>query len=60
MIKNIIIEDYSDRYHITDITAAQQQLEDLGFTGELNIIEGQDYEIINIEELINNWLKEAV
>jgi len=33
------MKDYDDRYHMTDITIIQQQLEDSKPIGELNIIE---------------------
>ncbi len=56
----ITTEDHSDRHHMTDITAAQQQSEDLGPIGELNLIDRQNHKMIDIEELLNNWLGEAV
>jgi len=51
------MEDHGDGYHVTDITAAQQQPGDPGPTGELN---RQDHGMIDIEELLNDWLGEAV
>ena len=56
----IIAEDYSDRHHVTDITAVQQQPRDLRPAEELNQINRQDYGMIDIEELLNDWLGEAV
>ena len=47
--ESIIAEDHGDRYHVTDITAE-----------ELNQIDRQDHGMINIEELLNDWLREAV
>ncbi len=35
MTGNITIEDHNNRYHVTDITAVQQQPEDLKFTRNL-------------------------
>ena len=56
--ENIITaEDHGDGHHITDITAAQQQSKDPGPAGELN---RQDHGMIDIEELLNDWLREAV
>ncbi len=60
MTENITTEDHDDKYHITDITAAQQQSGDLRPIGELNIIERQDHRMINIDKLINDWLKKAI
>ena len=57
MTGSIIAEDHGDRHHMTDITMAQQQSGDLGPTGELN---RQDHGMIDIEELLNDWLGEAV
>ena len=45
---------------MTNITVAQQQLEDPGSAEELNQINRQDHGIIDIEELLNDWLGEAV
>jgi len=45
---------------VTDIIVAQQQLGDLRSTGELNLIDRQDYRMIDIEELLNDWLGEAM
>ncbi len=58
--ESITAEDHSDRHHVTNITAAQQQPGDLRSAGELNINNKQDHEMINIEELLNDWLGEAV
>ncbi len=60
MTENIIAKDHGDRYHVTNITVAQQQPEDLGPTEELNLINRQDHGMIDIKELLNNWLKETV
>ena len=62
MTEDITVEDYGDRHHVTDITAAQQQPGDLGPAGELNINNNnrQDHGMIDIEELLNDWLEEAV
>src|SRR6266540_1348191 len=57
---NYITEDHGDGHHVTDITAAQKQPEDLGPAGERNINNRQDHGMINIEELLNDWLGEAV
>ncbi len=56
----ITVEDHGDEYHITDIIAVQQQPRDLELTRELNNNNRQDHGMINIEKLLNNWLKEAV
>src|SRR6266540_3704287 len=58
--EDITAEDHGDRYHVTDITAAQQQPGDPGPAGELNINNRQDHGMIDIEELLNDWLREAV
>ena len=58
--EDITAEDHDDRHHVTDITAAQQQPGDLGPAGEFNQNDRQDHGIINIEELLNDWLGEAV
>ena len=50
-------KDYGDGHHVTDITVTQQQPEDPGPAGELN---RQDHEMIDIEELLNDWLREVV
>ena len=60
MTESITVEDHGDRHHVTDITAAQQQPGDPRLAGELNTNNGQDHEMINIEELLNDWLGEAV
>ena len=54
---NITAKDHDDGHHVTDITTAQQQPRDPGPAGELN---GQDHGMIDIEELLNDWLEEAV
>jgi len=58
--ESITAEDHSDRHHVTDITAVQQQPEDLRPTEELNLNNRQDHGMINIKELLNDWLREAV
>ena len=60
MIEIITAEDYDDRHHVTDTTAAQQQSGNLKPAGELNLTNRQDHRMINIEELFNDWLGEAV
>ena len=60
MTKIITAEDHDDRHHVTDTTAAQQQPGDPGPAGELNINNRQDHGMINIEELLNDWLGKAV
>ena len=60
MTENITVEDHSDRHHVTDITAKQQQFGDLRPAGELNQTNRQDHGMIDIEELLNNWLRESV
>ena len=60
MIGIITIENYGNRHHVTDITVVQQQLEDLRPVGEFNLINRQDHRMIDIEELLNDWLEEAV
>src|SRR6266540_3001263 len=57
---DITEEDHGDRHHVTDITAVQKQPRDLGLTGELNVNNRQDHGMIEIEELLNDWLREAV
>src|SRR6266540_110758 len=57
--EDITTEDHGDGHHVTDITAAQQQPGDPGPAGELNT-NRQDHGMIDIEELINDWLREAV
>ncbi len=54
MIGNITMEDYGDKHHVTDITAAQQQPENLGPVGKLNLTNRQDHEMIDIEKLLND------
>ena len=58
--EDITAEDHGDRHHVTDITAAQQQPGDPGPAGELNSNNRQDHGMIDIEELLNDWLREAV
>src|SRR6266542_5337928 len=58
--EDITAEDHGDRHHVTDITAAQQQPGDPGPAGELNINNRQDHGMIDIEELLNDWLREAM
>jgi len=60
MTESITMEDHGDRYHVTDIFMTQQQPEDLGPAEELNQTNRQDHRIIDIEELLNDWLEEAV
>ncbi len=60
MTESITAEDYDDRHHVTNTTAAQQQPEDPGPVGELNSNNRQDHKMIDIEELLNDWLGEAV
>ena len=55
--ESITVEDHGDGHHVTDITAVQQQPENLRSAGELN---RQDHRMINIEELLNDWLGKAV
>jgi len=45
---------------VTDTTVVQQQPGDLKPTGKLNQTNREDHEMINIEELLNDWLGEAV
>ena len=54
MTESIIAEDHDDRYHVTDITAAQQQPGDPGPAEEFNQINRQDHGMIDIEELLND------
>ena len=58
--ESITVEDHGDGHHVTDITVAQQQPGDLGSAGELNTSNRQDHGMIDIEELLNDWLGEAV
>ena len=60
MTESITAKDHGDRHHVTDITAVQQQPGDPGPAGELNTNNRQDHGMIDIEELLNNWLEEAV
>ena len=57
---NITAEDHDDGHHVTDITAAQQQPGDPGSAGELNQTDRSDYGMIDIEKLLNDWLKKAI
>src|SRR6266540_1250726 len=54
--ESITAEDHGDRHYVTDITAMQQQPRDLGLAEELNQINKQDHGMINIEELLNEWI----
>jgi len=54
------VKNHNDRRHVIDITVVQQQPENLGPKGEFNIIERQDYRMINIDKLINDWLGEVM
>jgi len=45
---------------VTDITVAQQQPGNPGPAGEFNQIDRQDHGMINIEELLNDWLEEVM
>ena len=54
------MEDHSEGHHVTDITVVQQQPGDLELAEKLNLINRQDHGIINIDELIDDWLKEVV
>jgi len=58
--ENITVKDHDDRHYMTDITATQQQPGNSGPAGELNQTNRQDHGMINIEELLNDWLREAV
>ena len=58
--ETITVKDHGDRHHITNITAVQQQPEDLRSTGKLNLNDRQDHGMINIEKLLNDWLRETV
>ena len=60
MTEKITAEDHGDGHHVTDITAEQQQPEDLRPVEELNTNNRQDYGMIDIDELLNDWLEEAV
>src|SRR6266536_2424389 len=52
--EDITAEDHGDGHHVTDTTAAQQQPGDPGPAGELNT---EDHGMIDIEELLNDWLR---
>ncbi len=56
----ITAKDHSDRHHVTDNTVMQQQFGDQGPAKELNLIDRQDHGMINIEELLNDWLREVM
>ncbi len=60
MIKIITAEDHDDRHHMTDTTAMQQQPENLKPVGKLNLNNRQDHGMIDVEKLLNDWLREAV
>ncbi len=60
MTERIIAKDHDNRHHVTNITAAQQQPGNLGPVEELNQSDRQDHGMIDIEELLNDWLGEAV
>ncbi len=59
-VTDITVEDHGDGHHVTDITVAQQQPEDSEPTGKLNSPNRQDHGMIDIEELLNDWLREMV
>ncbi len=54
------MEDHGNGHHVTDNTTAQQQPGNPGSAEEFNIINRQNHKMINIDELINDWLEEAV
>ncbi len=54
MTEIITTEDYDDRHHVINITAAQQQPGDLRPIRKLNLINRQDHGIIDIKELFND------
>ncbi len=60
MTEIITMEDHSNRHHVIDTTAVQQQPEDLELTEELNLNNRQDHGMIDIEELFNDWLREVM
>ncbi len=60
MTESITAEDHGNRHHVTDITTAQQQPRDPGSVGEFNQTNRQDHGMIDIEKLLNDWLREAV
>ena len=60
MTKSITAEDHSDRHHVTEITMTQQQPGNPEPAGEFNQANRQNHEMIDIEELLNDWLEEAV
>ena len=57
MTETITVEDHGDRHHVTDTIMTQQQPGDPGPAGKLN---RQDHGMIDIEELLNDWLREVV
>ncbi len=60
MTEDITAEDHGDGHHVTDITAAQQQPGDPGPAGKFNTNNRQGYRMIDIDELLNDWLREVV
>ncbi len=58
--ESITAKDHSNRHYVTNITVTQQQPRDLRPVGELNQINRLDYGMIDIEELLNDWLGEAM
>jgi len=60
MTEIIIAEDHDDGHHVTDITVAQQQSGDSEPAGKFDLNERQDYGMIDLEELLNDWLREVV
>ncbi len=60
MTESITAEDHGDGHHVTDIIVTQQQPGDLRPVGELNSTDRQDHGMIDIEKLLNDWLREAV
>ena len=52
----ITAEDHGNRHYVTDITVTQQQPGDLKLAGKLNLNDRQDHRMIDIEELLNDWL----
>ena len=60
MTGSITAEDHGNAHHVIDIIATQQQPGDPRPAGELNTNNRQDHGMIDIEELLNDWLEEAV
>ncbi len=56
----ITAEDHGDKHHMTDINAVLQQPGNSKSARELNLTDRQDHGMINIEELLNDWLGKAV